>query len=51
MNHSDRLLTTTTQLVTPSKLKEFSIAIDQSLNVANLADEDIYLRLDDNINI
>jgi len=51
ITHSEKLLAATTQLVTPNKLKEFHVAIDQSLNVSNLADEDIYFKLDDNIHI
>ena len=51
ISHSEKLLTTTTQLVSPSQLKEFVLAIDDSLNVYNLNDNNISLNLSDGIQV
>jgi len=49
INNSDKLLTTTTQLVSPTNIKKFTTIIDSKLQVSNIDELDIDLELDENI--
>jgi hypothetical protein len=46
ISSSDKLLTITTQLVSPQKIKLFDIVVDKKLNVSNLFGEDVYMLVD-----
>jgi|GEM_PF-753707 hypothetical protein len=49
ISNSDKLLTTTTQLVDPSNIKKFPIIIGNNLEISNIENNEINLVLDEKI--
>ncbi len=49
ISNSDRLLTTTTQLVSPQNIKKFTTIINPKLQILNIDELEVHLELDENI--
>jgi len=48
ISNSEKLLTTTTELVSPSNIKKFTTIVDHKLQISNIDDKDINLWLNQN---